>query len=98
MMNCIDCFIPWQSDEQVGGTLESLQAALNVQSVNFLRKDSPSSTDTIKCIAETAMAPYTFYIRSTTRGRADRQFDYVTPKTATGRKRWSRLIRVIYGH
>ena len=59
MMNCIDCYIPWQSDEQVRGTLESLQAAPNVQSVNFLRKDSPSSTDTIKCIAETATAPYT---------------------------------------
>ena len=59
MMNCIDCFISWQSDEQVRGTLESLQADHNEQSVNFLRKDSPSSTDTIKRIAETVTAPYT---------------------------------------
>ena len=58
-MNCIDCFIPWQSDEQARGTLESQQTDSNVQSVNFLRKDSPSNTDTIKHIAETATAPYT---------------------------------------
>ena len=36
-MNQIDCFIPWQSDEQVRGTLENLQAEPEVQSVNFLR-------------------------------------------------------------
>ena len=59
MINCIDCFIPWQSDEQVRGTLESLQADPNVQSVNFLREDNLSSTRTIKRIAETSTAPYT---------------------------------------
>ena len=62
-MNCIDCFIPWQSDEQVRGTLESPQADSNVQSVNFLRKDSQSSTDTIKRIAETVMVPYIYEAR-----------------------------------
>ena len=59
MVNCIDCFIPWQSDEQVRETLESLKADENVQSVNFLREESPGNTKTIKRIAETATAPYT---------------------------------------
>ena len=59
MINCIDCFIPWQSDEQVRETLESLKADENVQSVNFLREEGPGRTKTIKFIAETATAPYT---------------------------------------
>ncbi len=59
MVNCIDCFIPWQSDEQVKGTLENLQAEPEVQSVNFLREEGPGNTLTIKRIAETASAPYT---------------------------------------
>ena len=59
MVNCIDCFIPWQSDEQVKGTLENLQAEPEVQSVNFLREEGPGNTLTIKRIAEMASAPYT---------------------------------------
>ena len=59
MVNCIDCFIPWQSDEQVKETLESLKADENVQSVNFLREEGPGNTKTIRFIAETATAPYT---------------------------------------
>ena len=60
MVNCVDCFIPWQSDEQVRGTLENLQAEPEVQSVNFLREDGQAgSTRTIRRIAETATAPYT---------------------------------------
>ena len=58
-MSKIDCFIPWQSDEQVRETLESLKADENVQSVNFLREEGPGNTRTIKRIAETATAPYT---------------------------------------
>ena len=58
-MSKIDCFIPWQSDEQVRETLESLKADENVQSVNFLREEDPGNTKTIKRIAETASAPYT---------------------------------------
>ena len=59
MANYIDCFIPWQSDEQVRETLESLKVDENVQSVNFLREEGPGNTRTIKRIAETASAPYT---------------------------------------
>ena len=59
MVNCIDCFIPWQSDEQVKGTMENLTADPNVQSVNLLREYGPGNTKTIKRIAETATAPYT---------------------------------------
>jgi len=58
-MNYIDCFIPWQNDEQVKGTLENLTADPNVQSVNLLREDGPGNTRTIKSIAEKATAPYT---------------------------------------
>ena len=59
MIHSIDCFIPWQSDEQVKGTLENLQADPNVQSVNLLREESVGSTKAIRRIAETATAPYT---------------------------------------
>jgi len=59
MKNCVDCFIPWQSDEQVRGTLENLQAEPEVQSVNFMREEGPGNTRTIKRISETATAPYT---------------------------------------
>ncbi|MBO7119529.1 MAG: DUF4922 domain-containing protein [Bacteroidaceae bacterium] len=59
MKSFIDCFIPWQSDEQVRGTLEGLKADENVQSVNFLREEGPGNTRAIKRIAETATAPYT---------------------------------------
>jgi len=59
MVNCIDCFIPWQSDEQVKETLENLKAEPEVQSVNLLREEGPGNTRTIKRIAETATAPYT---------------------------------------
>ncbi|MBQ7461402.1 MAG: DUF4922 domain-containing protein [Bacteroidaceae bacterium] len=63
-MNQIDCFIPWQSDEQVRGTLENLQAEPEVQSINFLREEGPGNTRTIRRIAETATAPYTLlYIK-----------------------------------
>ena len=58
-MQHIDCFIPWQSDEQAGETLESLKAEPQVQSVNFLREEGPGNTRTIKRIAETATATYT---------------------------------------
>ena len=57
--NSIDCFIPYESDEQVQGTLENLQADDNVQSINFLRDVSPFGTNAIRHIAETATAPYT---------------------------------------
>ena len=58
MANKIDCFILWQSDEQVKGTLENLTADPNVQSVNLLREEGPGDTRTIKRIAEKATAPY----------------------------------------
>ena len=58
-MKYIDCFIPWQSDEQVKGTLDCLEAEPQVQSVNFLREEGPGNTKTIRFIAETATAPYT---------------------------------------
>lgn len=55
----IDCFIPWQSDEQVAPTLEQLQQEQHVQSINYLREEGTGNTRTIKQIAETATARYT---------------------------------------
>ena len=57
--NTIDCFIPFESDEQVMGTMQNLQADSNVQSINFLRDKNPFGTRAIRYIAETATAPYT---------------------------------------
>lgn len=59
MANRVDCFIPWQSDEQAKGTLDELLADENVKEVNFLREEGIGSTKTIRFIAETATAPYT---------------------------------------
>ena len=59
MANRVDCFIPWQSDEQVKGTLDELLADENVKEVNFLREEGIGSPKTIRFIAETATAPYT---------------------------------------
>lgn len=58
-MQKIDCFIPWQSDEQAHETLESLKADEHVANVHLLREESPGNTRTIRRIAETATAPYT---------------------------------------
>ena len=58
-MSRIDCFIPYENDEQVRPTLEMLEAEPLVQSVNLLREDGPGHTRTIRHIAETATAPYT---------------------------------------
>ena len=58
-MKSIDCFIPWQSDEQAKGTLECLKAEPNINEIHFLQEESIGNTKTIKHIAETACAPYT---------------------------------------
>ena len=58
-MQKIDCFIPWQSDEQVRETTQNLMADEHVASVHLLREDGPGNTRTIRFIAETATAPYT---------------------------------------
>ena len=58
-MKSIDCFIPWQSDEQAKGTLECLKAEPNINEIHFLQEESIGNTKTIKYIAETACAPYT---------------------------------------
>ena len=63
-MKCIDCFIPWQSDEQAELTLANLKAEPQVRDVFLLRDDGPGNTRTIRYIAETAQVPYTLlYIK-----------------------------------
>ena len=54
----IDCFIPWQSDEQVSQTLSSLKADPNVACIHLLREEGLGNTRTIRHIAETATAPF----------------------------------------
>ena len=54
----IDCFIPWQSDEQVAATLQQLKADEQVKDIHFLRGDGPGNIDTLRWIADKATAPY----------------------------------------
>ena len=54
----IDCFIPWQSDEQVAATLQQLKADEQVKDIYFLREEGPGNIETLRWIAEKASAPY----------------------------------------
>ena len=54
----IDCFIPWQSDEQVAVTLQQLEAEEQVEAIHFLREEGPGNIDTLRWIASKASAPY----------------------------------------
>ncbi|MBQ2341597.1 MAG: glycosyltransferase family 2 protein, partial [Bacteroidaceae bacterium] len=54
----IDCFIPWQSDEQVATTLQQLRQDANVEEIHFLKEDGPGNTQTLQWIAQRAQADY----------------------------------------
>ena len=54
----IDCFIPWQSDEQVAATLQQLKAEEQVKDIYLLRGEGPGNIDTLRWIADKASAPY----------------------------------------
>ena len=58
LMMKIDCFIPWQSDEQVAVTLQQLEAEEQVGAIHFLREEGPGNIDTLRWIASKASAPY----------------------------------------
>ena len=57
-MMTIDCFIPWQSDEQVAATLQQLQKEEQVGAIHFLREEGPGNIGTLRWIASKATAPY----------------------------------------
>ena len=54
----IDCFIPWQSDEQVAATLQQLEKEEQVGTIHFLRGEGPGNIETLRWISEKAIAPY----------------------------------------
>jgi len=54
----IDCFIPWQSDEQVAATLQQLEKEEQVGTIHFLRGEGPGNIETLCWISEKAIAPY----------------------------------------
>lgn len=54
----IDCFVPYESDAQVQGTMDELAADAHVSAVYQLRGDGPGRTNTLRWIAEQAQAPY----------------------------------------
>ena len=54
----IDCFIPWQSDEQVAATLQQLEAEEQVGAIHFLREEGPGNIETLRWMASKATAPY----------------------------------------
>ena len=54
----IDCFVPYESDDQVQGTLSELTSDCHVAAVHLLREDGPGRTQTLRWIAGQATAPY----------------------------------------
>ena len=54
----IDCFIPWQSDEQVAQTAKQLLNEPKVSQIFFLREEGTGCTRTLKWMAQQASAPY----------------------------------------
>jgi glycosyltransferase involved in cell wall biosynthesis/ATP adenylyltransferase/5',5'''-P-1,P-4-tetraphosphate phosphorylase II len=54
----IDCFIPWQSDDQVAATLQQLKADEQVKDIHFLREEGPGNIETLRWIADKTTAPY----------------------------------------
>ena len=54
----IDCFVPYESDDQVQGTVSELTADCHVAAVHLLRGDGPGRTQTLRWMAEQATAPY----------------------------------------
>ena len=53
----IDCFVPYESDDQVQGTLSELTSDCHVAAVHLLREDGPGRTQTLRWIADQATAP-----------------------------------------
>lgn len=60
----IDCFIPYQSEEQAHDTIEMLQEQPLVDCIHHLT-DMPVSTKVLRQIGETAKAPYTLLYNKT---------------------------------
>lgn len=54
----IDCFVPYESDDQVQGTVGELSSDCHVAAVHLLKGDGPGSTDTLRWMAKQATAPY----------------------------------------
>ena len=55
---CIDCFVPYESDAQVQGTMDELSADPHVSAIYHLGQDGPGRTHTLRQMAELATAPY----------------------------------------
>ncbi|MBQ0049475.1 MAG: DUF4922 domain-containing protein [Bacteroidales bacterium] len=60
----IDCFIPYENEEQAANTIAMLQEELLVDCIHHL-DEAPFSTKTIRHIASTAKAPYTLLYTKT---------------------------------
>ncbi|MCF0196396.1 MAG: DUF4922 domain-containing protein [Bacteroidaceae bacterium] len=58
-MKYIDCFIPWQSDEQVAETTAQLREEKHIQTIHYLRESTGITTHALRQIADKANAPYT---------------------------------------
>ncbi|MBR1788319.1 MAG: DUF4922 domain-containing protein [Bacteroidaceae bacterium] len=61
---CIDCFIPYESEEQAGTTIAQLRKDPNVSEIHPL-KEAPFSTHTLQEIAHLAQARYTLLYMKT---------------------------------
>ena len=54
----IDCFVPYESDDQVQGTLGELTSDCHVAAIHLLKGEGPGKTQTLRRMAEQATAPY----------------------------------------
>lgn len=54
----IDCFVPYESDDQVQGTVSELSSDCHVAAIHLLKGDGPGCTSTLCWMAEQASAPY----------------------------------------
>lgn len=59
MKHMIDCFIPWQSEEQARETLSQLENNPHVQEIHLMKDEGPGCTKTLQWIASKATAKYT---------------------------------------
>ena len=89
----IDCFIPWQSDEQVAGTLAQLQADEHVAAVHLLREgsagQSTSSSASSTLPPPTTVTSHSPAVAGSGRSSSSRHDVNVSPeRRRRGRKRF----------
>ena len=58
MEHRIDCYIPWQSDEQALPNVGQLKACACVNGIHYMKDNGPQCTHTLREIAESSESEY----------------------------------------